>query len=133
MKPEHTEEIAAYLERAKKSIQAAQELFSSDYYDFVASRAYYAAFYASTALLLHAGLEFRKHSGVIATIHKKFVKTGKLDKKHGKNLNWLFELRNVGDYGTTVHVSQKDAERAIDAAESFLNAVIFLLKTEFPK
>lgn len=130
MNSEITEEIAANLERAEKSIEAAQKLSSNEYYDFVASRAYYAAFYASTALLLHAGLEFRKHSGVIAYIHKRFVKTGKLAEEHGKNLNWLFELRNVGDYGATVHVSQQDAENAIDAAENFLKAVSLLLKAE---
>lgn len=27
-----------------------------------------------------------------------------LDKLHGKNLNWLFELRGIGDYGDTRHV-----------------------------
>lgn len=54
MNSEITEEIAANLERAEKSIEAAQKLSSNEYYDFVASRAYYAAFYASTALLLHA-------------------------------------------------------------------------------
>jgi uncharacterized protein (UPF0332 family) len=43
-------EIAAHLERAEASIQAAKELASKSYYDFVASRAYYAAFYAATAL-----------------------------------------------------------------------------------
>ncbi len=30
-----------------------------------------------------------------------------------------FELRGVGDYGVTAHVSQSEAERAILAAASF--------------
>jgi len=53
----------------------------------VASRAYYAAFYAATAALLCEELEFSKHSGVIAFIHREFVKTRRLDRRHGKNLN----------------------------------------------
>ncbi|MEK7325060.1 MAG: HEPN domain-containing protein [Chloroflexota bacterium] len=61
-------EIAAHLERAEQSIQAARQLASSNFYDFAASRAYYAAFYAATAVLLHEGLEFSKHSAVIASI-----------------------------------------------------------------
>jgi uncharacterized protein (UPF0332 family) len=125
---EHAEEIAANLERAEESIRAAKELASGGYYDFVASRAYYAAFYAATAVLLHEGLEFSRHSGVIASIHQRFVKTGKLDKKYGKDLNWLFELRGVGDYGATVHVSQPDAEKAIGAAEGFLRAIRTLIQ-----
>lgn len=128
--PKYAEEIAANLERAEQSIQAAKELSSGGYHDFVASRAYYAAFYAATAALLHEELEFSKHSGVIAFIHQRLVKTGRLDKRYGKDLNWLFELRSVGDYGVTVHVSQQDAERAIRAAEDFLRAVKTLIQAQ---
>lgn len=126
--PEYVREIAANLERAEQSIQAAGEMAASGFYDFAASRAYYAAFYAATAALLNEGLEFSKHSGVIASVHKRLVKTGKLDKEQGKELNWLFELRNVGDYGVTVHVSQQDAEKAIQVAESFLRVIKSLIR-----
>ena len=81
------EEIVANLQRAEQSLRAAQELASRGYYDFAASRAYYAAFYAATALLLPEGLELSKHSGVIASIHQRFVKTDKLNTEHGKTLN----------------------------------------------
>jgi len=120
-------EIAANLQRAAQSVQAAKSLNQSGFHDFAASRAYYAAFYGATAVLLHENLDFSKHSGVIASIHQRFVKTGKLDKEHGKNLNWLFEIRNIGDYGGTVRVNEEQAERAIEAAEKFLNAVHNLL------
>ena len=121
-------EIAANLQRAEASIQAAKELAAGSYYDFVASRTYYAVFYAATALLLSEELEFSKHSGVIASIHQRFVKTGKLDKSYGKDLNWLFELRGVGDYGATIHVLQQDAERAVETAEGFLRATKSLIQ-----
>ena len=123
----YADEVAANLERAERSLQAARELTASGYHDFAASRAYYVAFYAATALLLKEGLEFSKHGGVIASVHQRFVKTGKLDKECGKDLNWLFELRSVGDYGVTVHVSQQDAQRAIQVAERFLQAVQSLI------
>lgn len=122
------QEMAANLERAEASIRAAKELILGGYYDFVASRAYYAVFYAATALLLGEELEFSKHGGVIASIHQRFVKTGKLDEKYGKDLNWLFELRGVGDYGATTHVSQQDAAKAIKAAASFLSATKSLIQ-----
>lgn len=128
MTSDYADEIAANLERAEQSLGAAQELTARGYYDFAASRAYYAAFYAATALLLPEGLEPSKHSGVIASVHQRFVKTGKLDNEQGKALNWLFELRGVGDYGVTKHVSRQDAEQAIQAARSFLNAVKALLQ-----
>lgn len=128
MKPHYEREIAANLDRAEQSVQAAKELAASGFYDFAASRVYYAAFYAATAALLHERLEFSRHGGVIASIHQRLVKTGKLDKEQGKELNWLFELRNVGDYGVTVHVSQQDAERAIRVAENFLRVIKSLLQ-----
>lgn len=123
----YADEIAANLERAEQSVQAARQLASGGYYDFAASRAYYAAFYAATAVLLSEGLELSKHSAVIASIHQRFVKTGKLSKEQGKTLNWLFELRSVGDYGGTAHVSRLQVEQAIQAAEEFLSAIKFLL------
>lgn len=123
MTPVYAKEITANLERAEQSIQAAKQLALGGYYDFAASRSYYAAFYAATAALLGQGVDLSRHSGVIASIHQRFIKTGKLGKEQGKELNWLFELRNVGDYGVTVHVSQQEAERAIQAAEGFLRAI----------
>ena len=92
-----------------------------------ASRAYFAAFYAASALLLHQRFDTSKHSGVIALIHQHFVKSGKLKKEQGRNLNWLFELRSVGDYGVSLHVAQEDAQRAVDIAEDFLEAVNSLI------
>lgn len=121
------EEIAAYLERAEQSIRAARMLVAEGYYDFAASRAYYAAFYSSVAILLSEGLDFRKHSGVVASIHQRFVRTGKLSKEQGKDLNWLFELRNIADYGGVIHVSLSQAEQAIQAAERFFRAAKTLL------
>lgn len=126
----YAEEIAANLERADQSLGAATELTDKGYYDIAASRAYYAAFYAATAALLAEGLELSKHSGVIASIHQKFVRAGKLSKEQGKDLNWLFELRSVGDYGGVAHVSRQQAEQAIKVAAGFSSAVKALIQSE---
>ena len=127
MSPDYTQEIAANLERAEASLQAARDLAGSAYFDFAASRAYYTAFYAATAALLWEGVEFSKHSGVIAAVHQRLVNTGKLPRQCGRDLNWLFELRTIGDYGETRHVPQKDAEQAIEAAAGFLQAIKALI------
>jgi len=124
---ENAEEIAANLQRARTSIQAAKDMIAKEYYDIAASRAYYAAFYAASALLLKENVNTSKHSGVIALIHQLFVKAGKLDKEQGKNLNWLFELRGIGDYGVSEHVSSGEAHIAIKVAAEFLVAVVGIL------
>jgi uncharacterized protein (UPF0332 family) len=123
----HESEISSNLERADTNLQVARELLDKEYYDVSASRAYYAAFYAASALLLNEGIDTSKHSGVIALIHQRFVKSGKLSKEQGRNLNWLFELRSVGDYGVSLHVGLDDARRAVQVAEDFFEAVRTLL------
>ncbi len=81
----------------------------------------------SAALLLAEGFETSKHSGVIAAIHQRYVRKGRLPADMGKALNWLFELRDVGDYGVMAHVSQDDAHQAIMAAERFIDSVKSLI------
>jgi uncharacterized protein (UPF0332 family) len=120
-------EISSNLERAETNLQVAKELLDRGYYDVSASRAYYAAFYAASALLLDKGIDTSKHSGVIALIHQRFVKSGKLSKEQGRNLNWLFELRSVGDYGVSLHVAREEAHRAVDTAQDLIEAVKALL------
>ena len=121
------DEISSHLERADTNLQVAKELLYKGYYDVCASRAYYAAFYAASALLLNEGIDTSKHSGVIALVHQHFVKSGKLGRQQGKNLNWLFELRSVGDYGVSLHVVMDDAQKAVSTAQDFLEAVKTLL------
>jgi uncharacterized protein (UPF0332 family) len=122
-------EIKSNLERADTNLQVARELLDKGYYDVSASRSYYAAFYAASALLLNDGIDTSKHSGVIALVHQHFVKSGKLRKELGRNLNWLFELRSVGDYGVSLHVGSEDAHRAVRVAGDFFEAVKTLLSS----
>ena len=124
---DHSKEIGENLERAQTSINAAKDMIEKEYYDIAASRAYYAAFYAASALLLKEGIDTNKHSGVIASIHRLFVKEGKLDKEQGRNLQWLFDLRGVGDYGVSEHVSAGEAYKSVKVAEDFLKAVLKIL------
>jgi len=124
---DNTGEINSNLQRAETSLKAVKDMLEKEYYDIAASRAYYAAFYAASALLLKKNIDTTKHSGVIATIHRLFVKAGKLDKEQGKNLNWLFELRGVGDYGVSEHVSSGEAYKAIKVSEEFLASAVEIL------
>jgi uncharacterized protein (UPF0332 family) len=124
---DNSKEISANLERAETNLQAAKDLLEKEYFDIAAARAYYSAFYAASALLLREGLDTSKHSGVIALIHQHFVKTGKLDKEQGRNLNWLFEIRGIGDYGVEIHVASGEAHLSVKVAEKFLESTKELL------
>ena len=62
------------------------------------NRAYYACFYAVSAILLTRNIEHSKHSGVRADFNLHFIHTEILDKKHGKFYNKMFDSRNQSDY-----------------------------------
>jgi uncharacterized protein (UPF0332 family) len=113
-----TEAVHELLDKSERSINAANLLLGDGYYDFAASRAYYAMFYAVEALMLDRDLSFSKHSAVIAAFGKKFVKTGIFDSRFHRSLLNAFDLRNAGDYGSNDTVSKKKANQSItDAGE----------------
>lgn len=116
-------EIRDLWRRALSSIGAAETLLLGGHPDFAASRAYYAAFYSASALLLSAGKKARKHTGVIGLIHKDYVKEGKLPADVGRTLDSLHDLRNLGDYGGSSHVAHTAAVEAIALARRFVEAV----------
>ena len=80
---DYEDEISSNLERANTNLQVAKGLLDKGYFDVSASRSYYAAFYAASALLLNERIDTSKHSGVIALIHQHFVKSGKLGTEQG--------------------------------------------------
>ena len=58
-------DILALIDKAKDSFGAAQTLIRDGYFDFAASRAYYAMFYIAEAFLMQLGESYNKHSAVI--------------------------------------------------------------------
>jgi uncharacterized protein len=91
--------------------------------DNSASRAYYAAFHAVSALFALEGKVFKKHSAVRSALHKDLVKSGLWNSSLGEDYSFLLSLREVGDYGGNEHVEKKDALEAIEAAKRIIAAV----------
>jgi uncharacterized protein (UPF0332 family) len=109
-------------QRAQESLQAAEVLLPVSP-DAAASRAYYAAFFAVSALFALDGRTFRRHSAVEAAVHRDLVRAGKWPAERGAAYARLFELRQTGDYGVGEHVTAQDARRAAEAARDILAAV----------
>jgi len=125
---DRAEEIRANWQRAVESLDAARLLLGNDHWDIAASRAYYAAFYAVCAVLLADGKEYAKHSSVLSALHRDYVHTGQLGVEDGQAFSRLFELRGIGDYGETRHVSEEQARTAVDAAAQILESCGRLLR-----
>ncbi len=124
---QYADEVADLWQRALSTLRAAEDLLDKGHPDSVANRAYYAVFYAVSALFLSEGKSFSKHTAVRAHLHQAYVKPGTLRPEVGETYNWLFALRDVGDYGVTKHVGPADAQQAVLDARRLLEAVRSLL------
>jgi uncharacterized protein (UPF0332 family) len=119
-------------DRAIDALRDAELLLANGGFDGAASRAYYAAFRAVTALFALDGRIFTKHAALNAAVHRDLVKDGRWPSELGRDFSFCVELRGVGDYGTEVRVDAKQATDAIASARRILVAVRDALPVDFP-
>ena len=109
-------------DRAGRTLASARVLLESDP-DSAASRAYYAAFHAVSALFALRGESFTRHTALRAALHRELVKSGEWSVSLGKDFDYLLEMREVGDYGGPVRVDLDDAQAAVACTTRILAAV----------
>ena len=91
---EERKAIVVYrMEKAEGALVEAKDCASMEHWTLAANRLYYAAYYASSALLINAGLQARTHEGTIGMIGQNFVRTGILTKEDGSLLARLQNMR----------------------------------------
>ena len=112
--------VKGYLEKAEKKLEVAEHLLAAEDYDDAVSRAYYAVYHASQALLLTEGQKAETHKGVITLFGLLFVKTGKFSRNVGKYLANLKDDREKGDYEIFSFVDKQTAETAVEEATAFI-------------
>ena len=115
--------ITYWVEKAKEALASARAEFTARRFTFAMNRAYYACFYAVSALLLKQDKRFSKHSGVRAALHEHVVKSGLIGKEFGKIYDRLFESRQEGDYIELIQFEKDQVEQAIQEATAFVNEV----------
>jgi uncharacterized protein (UPF0332 family) len=77
-------EAKLYLDRANLALQQASDNLDLGYYDVATSRAYYAMFYATSALLVSKGISRSKHTGVHSAFGEYFVKPGLIELQYSR-------------------------------------------------
>jgi len=109
-----------YLPSAKQALITAQRALADG--DTVASinRAYYAIFYAASALLEKENLASSKHSGVLAFFRERFVKTGRIETEFSTIYGRAFDARMESDYDVGEWPDRALAERILEGAERFV-------------
>lgn len=119
--------IEQLLHKAAQALESAQSELQAYRLDFAVNRAYYACFYAASAVMLQQGKQFVKHSGLRGAIHKDLIKTGKLAPRWGKVFDRAFENRQAADYLILFTFEAEQVEQLIQDATAFVQTMRQLL------
>ena len=107
--PNPHKEVSLYMENAHEMISVATLLRNSDIYPSAINRAYYAIFYAASALLVTEGLSRGKHSGVLSAFRQHFVKSGQIEIEYSDIYGRLWDHRHISDYDMVLSVEDEQA------------------------
>lgn len=122
-KNRRSEMVCYWWAKAEESLASARREFEAGSFSFAMNRLYYAAFYAVSALLMEHDLSLKKHSGVRAAFHQRFIKTGVIDPEWGRLYDQLFEDRQEGDYVVFISFEPDYVETQLNQCAQFLKQV----------
>ncbi len=114
------ERARRFMELADEALADASAARKRDSRRASLNRAYYAAFYAASALITVLGLYSSKHQGILSFFDRELVLAGHMDRRHGRALHRLFELRSDADYEIFGAFSTEQADWAIEAAGALI-------------
>jgi len=124
-------EARDFWRRANEALPVAKAIIPLDPAS-AASRAYYAAFYAVSAIFALEGKTFRRHSAVESAVHRDLVRPGRWPRELGTAFSALSDLRMRGDYSLGQAIQVEQASEAVSQAEEILRAVSALRPDELP-
>ena len=121
---EEREALVKYrIEKAYATLVEAHDCADDNHWTLAANRLYYAAYYASKALLIQNGIVAKSHEGVIGMIGQKFVVPGIISKDDAKLLARLQNMRTTGDYDDFIEWHQDDVEPLFPLVEEYINKI----------
>jgi uncharacterized protein (UPF0332 family) len=115
-------ETRALLEKARRSLQAAEHLLGRTFSEATASRAYYAMFYSAEALLRDRGERSSSHQETQSKFGQLFAKPRIVDPKFHRYLLEGFKFRWTADYEALPRdpITQDKARMVVDWAKEFV-------------
>jgi uncharacterized protein (UPF0332 family) len=123
--PEHTakREIGLYIRHARRMLEVAEHNLADGFFESAINRAYYATFYAASAVLATQGLSRSKHSGVISAFRQRFIRPGLIEIDYGDIYGRLMDDRHVSDYDVEAIVEPQRAQIDLDDARRFVDRI----------
>lgn len=120
MDDETRADVQRYVQRAWHDIKAVEVNLQNGFYAVAISRAYYAMFYAATALLKTKGIERSRHAGVISAFGQYFVKTGIFEVEYARILSRAYESRSDTDYDVRFVSDEELSQKRLNEARQFV-------------
>lgn len=126
---EEREALVKYrIEKAYGTLVEAHDCADDGHWTLAANRLYYAAYYASKALLIQNGIVAKSHEGVIGMIGQNFVLKGIVSLDEAKLLARLQNMRKTGDYDDFIEWHQEDVEPLFEKVERYINKIKVLVE-----
>lgn len=127
--PQEREAIIKYrIERSRDTIKEVKDIGKLGYWNLAASRLYYAAYYASIALLISEGIEATTYKGTLRMIGLSFVKNEILCKEDAQLLGRLYSMRQTGDYDDLFDWTEADVAPLIPQVEDYIRRVTLFIE-----
>ena len=115
--------LRLYIENAYEVLDVAKLNLDANYYGSACNRAYYAVFYAASALLFAKRMSFGKHSAVVSAFRQHFIKTGEFDVKWSEIYQRIMTHRQTSDYDINLRVEKEQAVGDVQDARAFVEEV----------
>lgn len=111
------------INRARETYQDALLLYEKGRINSCINRLYYAAFYATIALLLNKGIEVKSHTGVKQKLGEEFALKGIISKEHVKTFSLLSDYRHKGDYDDMFDFEKEVVEKLIEPVKEYIDNI----------
>ena len=111
------------IEKACGTLIEARDCADDHHWTLAANRLYYAAYYASKALLIQNGIIAKSHEGVIGMIGQQFVVPGIISKEEAKLLARLQNMRMTGDYDDFIEWHQEEVEPLFEMVGKYIDKI----------
>lgn len=121
--------IVSYrIEKAFNMLEQVKNIVPMKYWDTIANRLYYAAYYAVTALLIQNGIQVQTHQGVKRMFGYHFIMSKKMDAKYASLYSRLFSMRQTGDYDDNFDLTEDDILPYIAPTEELIQQIAKMVK-----
>lgn len=115
------------IEKAYGTLADIKQLVPLAMWSIIASRMYYALYYAATALLIKDGNKVSTHKGVIAMVNLNYVKNGPLTRDDGILIGRIFAFRQGSDYDDFFEATENDVAQYLPQVETLVAKIISLI------